>query len=241
MSMPKFPDKPGISREDAINQIITSIAMEELGLSHILNAEGEKLQYVLGTLPGVEGPEPSIEELLKVNDSIKELLKVTAENQQALSEKLKAALGAEDSGGSLLESQTACGMIYDTRTIPVNVESDKAIPFTSPGPMVNAALVNNGIQVKLAGTYMVEYTVNVICKQSGQFMVAVNGKPQMPSFAFFSAVDNNFASVVSGNILLQLAEGDIVSLLNTSGTVMVGAASSAAMGAIGNLSLFKVA
>ena len=39
-----------------VNQILSSIAMEELGMSHILNAEGEKLQYILGTLPGLSGP-----------------------------------------------------------------------------------------------------------------------------------------------------------------------------------------
>ena len=52
MSMPSFPNiDPPIQREDAVNQILSSIAMEELGLSHILNAEGEKLQYILGTIP----------------------------------------------------------------------------------------------------------------------------------------------------------------------------------------------
>ena len=41
MSMPSFPNiDPPIQREDAVNQILSSIAMEELGLSHILNAEG---------------------------------------------------------------------------------------------------------------------------------------------------------------------------------------------------------
>ncbi len=50
MSLPSFPAvDPPIQREDAVNQILSSIAMEELGLSHILNAEGEKLQYILGT------------------------------------------------------------------------------------------------------------------------------------------------------------------------------------------------
>ena len=47
MSMPSFPVvDPPIDREGAVNQILSSIAMEELGLSHILNAEGEKLQYI---------------------------------------------------------------------------------------------------------------------------------------------------------------------------------------------------
>lgn len=49
MSLPTFPSG-SISKEDAVNYILTSIAMEELALSHILNAEGEKIQYIIGTL-----------------------------------------------------------------------------------------------------------------------------------------------------------------------------------------------
>ncbi|MFQ6341187.1 collagen-like protein, partial [Bacillus sp. AF62] len=53
MSQPNLPDiTPDISltREEAINLLLSSIAMQELGLAHIINAEGEKLQYALGTL-----------------------------------------------------------------------------------------------------------------------------------------------------------------------------------------------
>ncbi len=44
MSLPGFPkvDSP-VERVDAVNQILSSIAMQELGRSRILNAEGEKL------------------------------------------------------------------------------------------------------------------------------------------------------------------------------------------------------
>ena len=95
MSLPKFPTDPSkLTREDAINKVIASIAMEELGLSHILNAEGEKLQYVLGTLDGISGPGATIEEVLKVNESVTDLLEKAASNQQALSDKLKAAVTA---------------------------------------------------------------------------------------------------------------------------------------------------
>ena len=57
MSLPSFPvSDPPIEREDAVNQILSSIAMEEPGLGHILNAEGEKLQYILGSVPRRASP-----------------------------------------------------------------------------------------------------------------------------------------------------------------------------------------
>lgn len=54
MSMPTIPDiNTNIKRSDAVNLIIASIAAEEFALAHILNAEGEKIQYVLGTPKGM--------------------------------------------------------------------------------------------------------------------------------------------------------------------------------------------
>jgi len=96
MSLPEFPTiTPPLSREDAINQIISSIAMEELGLSHIINTEGEKLQYILGTIPGISGPGATIEDVLKVNESVRAVLQSTTESQTLLRSKLRQAL---DSG-----------------------------------------------------------------------------------------------------------------------------------------------
>lgn len=101
MSMPTFPSPVNpICREDAINYILTSIAMEELGLSHIINAEGEKIQYVLGTLPGVTGPDATLEEILKTNDSVKGILDSVMENQLLLKAKMQSALKASCSGAT---------------------------------------------------------------------------------------------------------------------------------------------
>ena len=67
MSMPTFPkNDPPLSREGSLNEIIASIAAEELSLSHILNTEGERLQYVLGTLPGLDEA-ASLDEVLQIN------------------------------------------------------------------------------------------------------------------------------------------------------------------------------
>jgi len=93
MSLPEF-EASSISREDAINQIIASIAMEELSLSHIINAEGEKLQYALGTLSGATGPTATIEEVLAINESIHSVLRSTLDNQVVLRNKLQDALSS---------------------------------------------------------------------------------------------------------------------------------------------------
>ena len=94
MSLPKFPDiSPDCNIDGAICQILTSIAMEEIGLSHIINAEGEKLQYILGTLPGSKPPHSiTVSEILEVNESVKDMLQQVAFNQMFLNAKMSAAL-----------------------------------------------------------------------------------------------------------------------------------------------------
>lgn len=94
MSQPKFPIPPDITRDDALNMLLASIAMEELGLSHIINAEGEKLQYILGTLKCSDGMEPSIEQLLQVNNSITCLLDSVMQNQIFLKSKMEKVLNS---------------------------------------------------------------------------------------------------------------------------------------------------
>ena len=100
MSLPSFPNiDPPIQRENAVNQILSSIAMEELGLSHILNAEGEKLQYILGTLPGLSGPAATVEDVLSANESVRNLLKTAVQNQLFLKAKMQGALEASPMRG----------------------------------------------------------------------------------------------------------------------------------------------
>ena len=92
MSMPSFPPNgTDMTREDALTMIITSIAMEELALSHILNAEGEKLQYILGTLPG-SSPCACPQDVLAVNKSVTALVEAVTQNQILLKNKLDLVL-----------------------------------------------------------------------------------------------------------------------------------------------------
>lgn len=94
MSMPSFPPHGAdMTREEALTMIIASIAMEELALSHILNAEGEKLQYILGALPGAK-PCACPQDVLAVNKSVASLLDAVAQNQMLLKSKLEKVLEA---------------------------------------------------------------------------------------------------------------------------------------------------
>lgn len=94
MSLPNFPQtNPALTREESLNEIIASIAAEELSLSHILNAEGEKLQYVLGTLPGLEEA-AAFDEVIKVSRSVRDTVSGVTEQQMLLTGKLNAAMTA---------------------------------------------------------------------------------------------------------------------------------------------------
>ena len=97
MSLPNIPNiTPDISLTqcEAINLLFSSIAMEEIGLSHILNAEGEKLQQFLKTDP------QELNDYLEINKSVNALLRTIVKSQMMLHFKL------ED---TILLAQEACG------------------------------------------------------------------------------------------------------------------------------------
>jgi len=60
--------------------------MEEAALSHIINAEGEKIQYVLSGCA-------DLNEVIKVNESVTNLMEVINDLQLMLKSKLRLALG----------------------------------------------------------------------------------------------------------------------------------------------------
>lgn len=69
MSMPVITPGEG-TREQAITDLIESVAMQETALSHILNAEGEKIQAIIA----MENVTP--EQLLALNKSVELMVSV---------------------------------------------------------------------------------------------------------------------------------------------------------------------
>jgi len=88
MSFPNIPDvDPNINleREDMINLLLASIAFEELGLAHIISAEGEKIQTALDFAE-------NIDDLTEINQSVEKTLRSTIKKEMLLQFKLEDTL-----------------------------------------------------------------------------------------------------------------------------------------------------
>lgn len=52
-NLPIITPNISISREESLNLLLVSMAIEELGIAHIINAEAEKIQFAIGSIQGV--------------------------------------------------------------------------------------------------------------------------------------------------------------------------------------------
>ena len=82
MSMPIITPGKG-SREQAITDLIQSVALQEAALSRIMNAEGEKMQAIL-CMDNVK-----VEELLMFNKSVESMINTVMKLEIILQAKLE--------------------------------------------------------------------------------------------------------------------------------------------------------
>ena len=237
MSLPSFPKvDPPIQRDDAVNQILSSIAMEELGLSHILNAEGEKMQYILGTLPGLSGPAATVKDVLNANESVRSLLETAVQNQLFLKAKMQGALDASDpvqgpagptgptgptgpAGGPAGPAGPTGPIATATSAYAANTQGT-SLPLTldglrmplpdnrllSPGITINDA--NDSFTVKEAGRYKISYAVHITeALFTGTYLMIESTSTNYEALPLRESW-TSFA----GEILLDLEAGDDVSL-----------------------------
>jgi hypothetical protein len=78
-----------LDREDAINLLLVSIAMEEISLAHILDAEAKKIDTA------VQKETITIRQLLAINRSVDKVLKTIIKKEMILQFKLENILEFE--------------------------------------------------------------------------------------------------------------------------------------------------
>ena len=182
MSLPSFPNiDPPVQREDAVNQILSSIAMEELGMSHILNVEGEKLQYILGTLPGLSGPAATVKDVLDANRSVKDLLETTTQNQLLLKSKMQCALDATPAQGPAGPAGPTgpTGPAGPTGPTGPNVTATNAYAASTKGAAFTVLMSGTNVALPDAQTLSPDITVNgandtFTVAEAGRYRVSYN-------------------------------------------------------------------
>ncbi len=109
MSMPNIPNlnpQISVSRDDAVNIILSSIGMEELSLAHILNAEAEKIQFALGTLETAGGQASSMNDILETNKLASKMVRNVIKNQMLLSMKMEDTVDLAEQAQPVTEPVT---------------------------------------------------------------------------------------------------------------------------------------
>ncbi|MGE5397513.1 MAG: hypothetical protein ACM3MK_08275 [Chitinophagales bacterium] len=140
MSFPTIPEiAPTISldRNQVVNLLLASVALEELSLAHVVNTEGEKLQAALGTLPGITLVRaPNLSALLSVNRDVRRTLQTAIMKEMLLEFTLEDVLDIA-TGSSLPPTPP-------TPPTPTFVEAGSAWAVGTPYGQGNAQYVTLG-------------------------------------------------------------------------------------------------
>lgn len=93
-NIPNITPMISITLGDTVNMLLASIALEEMGLAHIMNAEAEKIQLVVGTLPNVTplSPPPTFSNLMEICTVVQNTLQDVIKAQMMLQFRLNNLL-----------------------------------------------------------------------------------------------------------------------------------------------------
>jgi hypothetical protein len=126
---------------------------------------------------------------------------------------ITGATGASGPAGPVGSPEYA--YIYDLSPgdLPATVRPGNDVPFAQNGPMTaGISYATNGqITIATRGTYRVEFIASVT--EAGQLVLAQNGT-ELPSTVYGRATGT---SQISGQTILTVAAGDVLTLRNPSG------------------------
>lgn len=91
MSMPKYPQQTSPpTRKQLINDILESIALEELAIAHLINAEAEKIQAFTGPYGGFP-TSPTNKQINEFQSYVARILEALTEKQKILARTMEMA------------------------------------------------------------------------------------------------------------------------------------------------------
>jgi hypothetical protein len=170
MSMPIIKSS-GVKRKDSITDIVESVALEQTALSHILNAEGEKIQKILED----ERCATSNSDILKVNESVQTTINSITRLETILQGKLelfKYCLCVDDDTDKLklkitLNKMTAIDesvISFDGNFVKINLPKDFPRTVTFSGISAGTITTTTPIDALPTG---VTLTNNVLTVDAG--------------------------------------------------------------------------
>ncbi|MCK8823781.1 hypothetical protein [Fuchsiella alkaliacetigena] len=86
MSEPEIPER---TQEEALTDLLVSIALEETALAHVINAEGEKIQAIAQMM---ENDEIDAEEAIEMQQEVSKMMRMPIKKQMLLQFKLEDIL-----------------------------------------------------------------------------------------------------------------------------------------------------
>ncbi|WP_379971118.1 hypothetical protein [Ectobacillus sp. sgz5001026] len=223
MSFPNIPSVTptiSLSTKQTIPLLLASIAFEELALAHIMNAEAEKIQFVLGTLPPpkttLSPPAVSITNLIDIDTSVQKTLRDVIKKEMLLEFKFENVL---DLIASSTEGPT-CGCSVAILGGPIALEP------------ISIAL-NGSVFTTLGGS--LNFSICPNCTANGSFFTLTLVVPGLPApinlVLNISAADiTNIACDATGVTIIGTANllsdgfSEMVGFnirINNNGTVMV--------------------
>ena len=143
MSFPTIPDinpKINVTKEDAIALLLTSIALEEISLSELIDAETKKVKFIVGECGSKKA---SIQDLKDINRSVNQTIKDVIKLQMLLQFKLENVLEIVCTTTSTSTSTTTTST-STTTTMTTTTASTTSCPTTTAKRKCECSLTGRG-------------------------------------------------------------------------------------------------
>ncbi|EEM56537.1 MULTISPECIES: hypothetical protein [Bacillus cereus group] len=227
-NIPNITPTISLTREESINLLLASIALEELGLAHIINAEAEKIQVALGTIPGLS-PFPTLSDILAINESVNTTLKNATKKEMLLQSKLESILQAPSftgptgptgptgfSGIAVAQYLTSDG---DQIAVPANAD----LTFDTNGSVNGTDITHTpGTSVFTLApghTYQVIFTISAASQVTGLLWNAILNNVIVGTPAKSSVIGSFSSSTGYAYVVTPLGSPSTLTIRNTSGTL----------------------